>query len=303
MAEVSHNRRPMKQVVPLALPHTDRFFQSNNLTLHAHQWDLGGSTTVLCLHGFLDIAYSFRWFAEALSLPCQVLALNQRGHGKSQWAPQGTPYAFSHYIVDLAYVAESLGEKVWLLGHSMGGGVASYYAALYPEHVHGLINMEGYGPPHVLAQDAPAQMRKHIDAMKKLPISSTTTYQSIDEVAARLQKSNRRLPLDKAMSLAKEGSKEVEGSYVWRFDPRHRMTFANAFQQDIALAFFQKITVPTLLLEGEKSFFAGEACAHRRAAFPNHSLQTFSETGHMIHNEQPVKMAQAVEEFIQEQSG
>ena len=76
----------------------------------------------------------------------RVLALDFRGHGRSQWVKRGD-YGPPAYIHDVRGLIDSLGTKVVLVGHSMGGAVAQWVAVTLPEKLEALVIVDApHGP-------------------------------------------------------------------------------------------------------------------------------------------------------------
>ena len=78
--------------------------------------------------------------SAALRSRLRLRALDQRGHGRSQWANEMREYTRDHMVRDIeAAVAGLELERPVLIGHSMGGGVAMTFAARHPEQVRALV--------------------------------------------------------------------------------------------------------------------------------------------------------------------
>ena len=100
-------------------------------------------TPIVCLHGWLDNGGAFIPVADGH--PGRWLALDQRGFGQSDHLGPGAYYHFADLLTDLDALVRKIGERVHLVGHSMGGTVASMYAAVRPENVDRLVVIEGLG--------------------------------------------------------------------------------------------------------------------------------------------------------------
>lgn len=87
---------------------------------------------MLCLHGGAAHSHWFDFVAPGFTEDYRVLALDQRGHGDSEWAAP-PDYSYRRYAADLAEVVEKLDLRDFVLvGHSMGGTVSLEYAATHP---------------------------------------------------------------------------------------------------------------------------------------------------------------------------
>ena len=106
--------------------------------------------TLVLLHGWMDVSASFQFVVDALARNWRVFAPDWRGYGLTD-RTQADCYWFPDYLGDLDTLIDSLAERgeltdaVDLLGHSMGGNVAMFYAGIRPQRVRRLINLEGFG--------------------------------------------------------------------------------------------------------------------------------------------------------------
>ena len=115
------------------------FVDVDGLRLHYLDWD-GSAPPLVMLHGFSGHAHTWDRTAAVLSNQYRVLALDQRGHGDSEWAPR---YGSKPLVTDLLHFLDALKlNKVVLMGLSMGGNVAYLFAAMYPERVERLVILD-----------------------------------------------------------------------------------------------------------------------------------------------------------------
>ena len=78
--------------------------QINGNSLAFYEWGQQGSPVLICLHSHTNSAASWREFAEFASSKYHVFALDQRGHGNSEWARDG--YARDRFVEDLTEFVE-----------------------------------------------------------------------------------------------------------------------------------------------------------------------------------------------------
>ena len=111
-----------------------------------------------------------------------LAALDWRGFGRSEWSQDG--YWFPDYLADLDALLDELGmdRPARIVGHSMGGNIASLYAGLRPERVRCVVNLEGFGLPRTSPDRAPAQLRKWLDQVKTVP--PLKDYDSFEQLAS-----------------------------------------------------------------------------------------------------------------------
>ena len=113
----------------------EAFLTINGLRLRYLEWGDAAAPPILLLHGFSSTAVAWRTVGEALAGRYHVVALDQRGHGSSDWDAQGR-YSIEDFVADARALAEQLQLAPFVLvGHSMGGTIANTYAAMHPEDV------------------------------------------------------------------------------------------------------------------------------------------------------------------------
>lgn len=115
------------------------------MRLHLLDWDGGASPDALFLHGGGLTAHTWDVVADELRDRVHPLALDLRGHGDSEWSPDGR-YPLERYVDDLEHVADALGLREFVLvGMSLGGLVSLAYAGRHPEAVARLVLVDS-GP-------------------------------------------------------------------------------------------------------------------------------------------------------------
>src|SRR5689334_5779155 len=125
---------------------TSRHFVSQRLRLHYVDWGNPEAPPLLLLHGGRDHCRSWDWAAMQLRHNWHVIAPDLRGHGDSQWSPDGG-YTWHAYVYDLAELIHQLQlTPVTIVAHSYGGNVALRYTGLYPDNVRKLVAIEGLDP-------------------------------------------------------------------------------------------------------------------------------------------------------------
>ena len=124
----------MKGIIP-----QDRYLKINGLRLHYLDWENHGCQTILLLHGFMAHAHVWDDFVLNFQSYYRVIALDQRGHGESQWSGD-MAYTLDDHFSDIAHFIEILDlNDLILIGHSMGGRHALFCAACVPHKVDRLI--------------------------------------------------------------------------------------------------------------------------------------------------------------------
>jgi pimeloyl-ACP methyl ester carboxylesterase len=254
------------------------------------------------LHGFLDAGGTFQFLVDALKKERPIVALDWRGFGLSQWAPDG--YFFHDYIADLDALLDQVSPyaPARILGHSMGGNVACLYAGSKPERVHCLVNLEGFGLGRTSPKEAPPRMRKWLDQIKKP--TNERVYNSFDQLTAVLKFRNPRFSPQTSAFIARIWAvTEEDGRVRLAADPRHQWVNPVLYRREDAEATWEEIRAPMLMLLGEKSDYLqrlGEDGTQEalRRTFPTARLASIPDAGHMLHIERPDVVAPMIEAFL-----
>ncbi len=284
------------------------FVELPRLRCHVREWGNPGAPLLFMLHGWMDVAASFQFLVDELQQDWHVIAPDWRGYGLSEWARHGC-YWMPDYLADLDLLLEhfSAHEPVRIVGHSMGGNVATLYAGVRPARVRALVNLEGLGLAGDSPDKAPARLAQWLDEMRTPP--QLQDYASLDEVIARLQRNNPRLSEERARFLAANWSRpRADGRYEILGDPAHKIVNPYLYRSEEALAVWGAIRAPVLWIMARESRYAQKMDAladfGRRVAGISRVTRLWIETaGHMMHHDEPRQLAQLIEEFLEPHRG
>ena len=277
---------------------------SQALLIHCLEWGDSECEPLILMHGYLDLAESWRAFVAALATRkpnLWIIAPDCRGHGDSDWIGAGGYYHFPDYVFDLDCVVRAHGiERFTLIGHSMGGTISLLYAGTFPERVKKLALIEGIGPVGMTFSDAPLRMGKWISELHERGRRHFREYTSLAAGASQLRQTNPRLSDNTALEIARAAMKQNDrGKWIWKFDPLHRTTAPQPFYTVQALEFLRRIQCPVLLIDGAESRQTRRTDKQERYdAIANHRRITISGAGHMVHQDNPEQLADVVGDFI-----
>ena len=160
---------------------TSQSFFSQRLRLHYVDYGTAGKPLLVLVHGGRDHARSWDFVADRLTAHFHVIAPDLRGHGDSAWAI-GSQYSMAEYVLDLVQLLRRLdGQRVVLVGHSLGGAVVLHYTGLFPASVVRVAAIEGLGPPPQMIVDRPIEdrMGEWITTMQELAARHPRSYASL----------------------------------------------------------------------------------------------------------------------------
>jgi pimeloyl-ACP methyl ester carboxylesterase len=288
------------------------FVRIRNLEYHVLVWGEPAPDKVplVMVHGWMDVAASYQFVVDAFARDHYIIAPDWRGYGLTE-SPPADNYWFPDYLADLDFLLDhySPSAPVNLVGHSMGGNIAMLYAGSRPARINRLVNLEGFGMAETRPSMAPKRYAKWMDELKAFHRGEMALkpYDSVDGVARRLMKTNKRLSQDKADWLAQHWARrDADGRWRILGDAAHKITNAQLFRVDEILEIYKAITAPTLAVEaGDDSlsqWWQGKytlAEYHDRLrSVPDCRTARIEDAGHMLHHDQPAQLARLIEDFL-----
>jgi pimeloyl-ACP methyl ester carboxylesterase len=275
----------------------ERELRLPHVTLAAREWGEPGAMPVLALHGWLDNAASFDALAPLLR-DAHVVALDLPGHGRSQHRPAGAWYHYVDYLGDVLAAADALQwDRFVVLGHSLGGAVASVLAAAAPERALQLWAIEAMGPMSTAPEKSLEVLRRAMVERGQVAGKSLRVFTDLERaVAARMQANGLSAPA--ARALVERGARAVEGGYAWSTDPRLTMTSAMRLTEEQILAYLAGIECPALLVMADPSPpWMDREQMTRRFTQVRGLEQVVLPGSHHLHLEDPQPVADAIAAF------
>ena len=302
----------MQRMYPIQKASRTEFVPIRHLNYHVRQWGTPSPerTPLVMVHGWMDVSASFQFVIDAMAHDHWVIAPDWRGFGLTE-TPGVDNYWFPDYMADLDQLLDHyVGDRpVNLVGHSMGGHIATLYSGIRPERIARLVNLEGFGMPVSRPSQAPGRYAKWMDELKAVQRGEMDLkpYTSLEGVAQRLMKTNPRLGSDKAHWLAQHWS-QANAQGEWRIlgHAAHKVINAQLFKVDETQAIYERITAPTLcvvagtdsLTQWWKDKYTLAEFMTRIASVPQLQHAVIQDAGHMLHHDQPEELAQLIETFL-----
>ncbi len=268
-------------------------------TVTALQSGNPGGEKILCLHGWLDNAASFVPLMPLLE-KYDVVALDMPGHGGSQHRMAGYDYVFVDWIHDVLDVLDSLDwQQAHLLGHSMGGAIATIVAASAPERINKLLLIEALGPISGIAEEAGPRLRQAVAARRYLANDKVARIIPDLETAVTARLAASKMTRDAARLIVQRNLQEVEGGYVWRSDPRMMLPTHVRTDESFIRSWIRAIDAQTLVIAADPApiYFSPEQRAGRLAELKHGQLAVIPG-GHHLHMEKADEVAKIILGFL-----
>lgn len=263
------------------------------------EWNPDAEHIIFALHGWLDNLATFETLAAQMPKH-RIVAFDFPGHGHSDHISAGASYHFLDglYLIDDLRAHFQL-ESVSLLGHSMGGAIATIYAAIEPAKVDKLVLIEALGPVTSAAEKAHETLAMSLSQRRALKNKEKPVYQRFSlALTARAMVSAIKPELIKP--LVERALTHVENGYTWRADARLRTTSALRMSEPQLRSVLPKIACPVLLIEAESGYLQLADAEYIQARKPLvKQLQVeMLPGGHHLHLESPEVVASKINQFL-----
>lgn len=286
----------------LSIPHVPNIaYRSCNIVLrhqrfHFLEWGSPESPTIVLLHGGHQSAHSWDLVSLHLAQNYHVLALDQRGHGDSEWA-RDWDYSNNTMALDAEAFIRAMGlEKPIVMAHSMGGRNSLLLARNAPDIMRGLAIVD-VGP------EVSERGRKVISSF----VRENQEFDNLEHFVENVRKYDPYRSREHIERTVKYNMIErVDGKYVSKCDsnPRRAGAQAQQSQQDnVTLEQAKSFDFPVLIIRGETSnILEPDAAVRFRDALPKGELVEVPNCGHNVHSQNTQGFIAAIGPFLEKLS-
>ncbi|CAN5416485.1 alpha/beta fold hydrolase [soil metagenome] len=245
----------------------------------------GEGKPLIILHGLFGM--SDNWMTLSKQFAAEgflVYAVDLRNHGRS---PHSNDFNYSIMSDDLlSLIDDEHISSASIIGHSMGGKTAMWFACVQPDRVSKLIIADmapRYYPPHHQSVFA---------AIHAVDLDSLTTRKEVEGILRESLKQEGTIQF-----LLKNLYWNEQEKLAWRF-------YLEGIEENIssigiALPEQYHCDAETLFLRGEKSGYITDAdIVEIRKQFTHASVATVANAGHWIHAENPTGFMEEVRKFL-----
>lgn len=255
----------------------------------SHSQILGEGEPLLILHGFLGMSDNWKTLGSKFADPdsyqgYEVHLIDQRNHGRSFHSDE-----FNYEVLAddlLNYLEFHNLDKVNLLGHSMGGKTAMFFAILHPERVNKLL-IADIGPRYYSAHH-----QDILNGLNAVDFSQISSRKDIEMVLSDYipEYGIRQFLLKNVYRVSK-------GEFGYRFNLKSLTE--NYDEVGVALPPLTQFDGETLFLRGENSGYIDDNDRNLiEAHFPNSQIVTVKNAGHWLHAENPADFYDEVVSFL-----
>ena len=271
----------------------DELIELRGLRFHYRDWtsQQANAPDLVLLHGYTGHCRSWDAFAKVMTKQYRVLALDQRGHGETEWAP-ADQYGTMEMVADLdAFVSALRLERFVLLGLSMGGMVAIAYAGTRPAQLERLVIVD-------IAPEIASEGIRNIQQS----VARSDVFDSVEDAFRRARADNPVPPEGHHYDRVRASLMRTdEGKWTYRYDRalrdpgNQRLRLAVEEGWDSVASF----NVPTLLIRGEHSPLLSRDVADKFVSIAKNSqLVEVPGSGHPVPLDKPEGFLDAIQTFL-----
>jgi pimeloyl-ACP methyl ester carboxylesterase len=255
----------------------------------------GEGPVVVVIHGLYGSSDNWMNMGKRLAENHTVYMIDQRNHGRSPFADEHT---FNAMRDDLAtFFKQHQIEKATILGHSMGGKTAMWFAADYPEKVEKLV-IADIAPKDYLQLKDSSQYHLHRNillAMQELDFSRVKKRRDIDDILSE-KIDDERIRQFLLKSVAKDKKNK---QYKWRLNVEVLYDYLDEIVGGVNRQWFDdRIPInnyPVIFIRGLKSnYIMDEDIPLIKEIYPDASIVDIPGAGHWLHAEKPDEFMEAV---------
>lgn len=265
--------------------------------------EMGTGAPLIILHGLYGSSDNWMGIGKELAGSFRVFLLDQRNHGRS---PHSNTHNYEVMREDLKEFMDRLQlEQAHLLGHSMGGKTAVYFAAAYPGRVRRMIVVDiGPAPYPQLTQSNQAALShlNIINALYNLDLEHIHTLKDADHSLSEA------IPYKQVRQFLLKNLKKDKhtGQYTWLLNVKTIRSELPAIMDGLDPEQYtgpQGIPfIPTLFIRGGRSPYIGEKQKQEiRKIFPEARIETIEDAGHWVHAEKRQPFLKLVQHFLEHQ--
>ena len=272
--------------------YADKSVKLGSLKFHYLDWGNPRAQPMLLLHGGGQTAHSWDEFSEAMREHYHVIALDQRGHGDSDWSPRKI-YSMHAQLRDITRFVNALKlSKIVLIGLSMGGRNSITYAATHPEKLDRLVIVD-IGP-ETMPQGGRARQEFVQDDVQP----------TLEAFVERAHKFNPRRPMEQLRERLQWNLRQLpDGRWTWKYDLHGRNAGSPRRMPNDLWPYVARIKAPTLIVRGAESDTLSPDVAERmHLVIQGSTLTDVPRAGHTVPGDNPPGFLAAVSAFLK-QSG
>jgi esterase len=246
---------------------------------------LGTGKPLFILHGLFGSSDNWQTLGKQFAENFTVYFIDQRNHGRSPHTPEHNYKLMSDDLIEM--IEDENLDKVMLLGHSMGGKTAMYFAVTHPEKVNKMVVVD-IGP-----KKYPITNRDIIEALEKVNLKEVKSRKEVENIISQDIKDPVTIQF-----LLKNLYWDDNQTLAWRFNLEALKVNLAAVAEATPMPAIP-LQMPVLFVKGSKSDYMFNADSKLiNKMFSNAKIVTIPDAGHWVHTDKPVEFFDIVNTFL-----
>ena len=298
MTQTDEFRSLLTSAAELSIPHVRGIaYRSSHIVLrqqrfHFLEWGAPDAPPIVLLHGGHQSCHSWDLVSLHLAQKYRVLALDQRGHGDSEWARD---LDYSNHTMSLdaeAFISAMGQQRPILMGHSMGGRNSMLLTKRNAAMLRALVVVD-IGP------EVSPEGRQAISSF----VRANQEFDNLEHFVENVRKYDPYRPREHIERTVKYNMlQRIDGKFVSKCDSNPRrlgLTQNSSLLDNITLNDARGFDLPALVIRGENSnILPADAAERFRDALPRGTLITVPKSGHNVHGQNTLGFLEALGAFL-----
>jgi pimeloyl-ACP methyl ester carboxylesterase len=251
---------------------------------------------LIILHGLYGSSDNWVSVAKLLENHFEIFLIDQRNHGKSPHSDEINYTLLSNDLFD--FFAKHNIVKATIIGHSMGGKTAMFFAKKYPELINSLLIID-IAPKNYLNINSQELIthNKIIESLLSIKLNELKSREQADEELAKNIDSFKLRSF-----LLKNLHRNNNGNFEWLLNLKSISENFKNIADGFPIKEWGNIEIsgfPVLFVKGGNSIYIlNEDLPLINKIFPGSEIFIIQETGHWLHAEKPKELADKIISFV-----
>lgn len=262
---------------------------------------------VIMLHGIGHNCGSFNQLVQKFERNYNIVTIDLPGHGFSSHFPAGLPLQFCDYILSIKKVVDHLAwDKFYIVAHSFGGQLGTYFSALFPQQVEALLIIDTMEPRPVLLEETLSYMQSSLADLlkleKKIEGRPRPTY-TFEDAFRKVQKNTLwPLSVEATKDLMERSVEQVEDGFAFVADQRLKNPMRPLLTFEQQTKILQNVVCPVLFVIADQNM--ARYSTYLKPAFDFNRSQkncyiVVVAGDHAVHQNHPERISEILENFIE----